>query len=89
MFTTDVNGTLTAFPVGGTPGNLQSKQQLVRIQYWARRCREVHLQPVDLFGMCKRKDELVDNPINAHCSAHKLQFRIIGIIEDEMVPVEV
>lgn len=80
MLTMAVNGMRRYFPVGGIPGILAS-------QYRSER-QHRYSQPVDLFVMCKAKDELVDNPINAHGSADELKGCIIGVVEYEMIQIE-
>lgn len=39
--------------------------------------------------MCKTKLELINHPINSNRSAGKFKLRIVRIIEDKVVPVEV
>lgn len=54
----------------------------------ARRKRWGYPQPVNLFVVCETKDELVDHPIDAHSSANEFKCCVIGIVEDEMVEIE-
>lgn len=50
---------------------------------------EDDLQPGNLLVVRKAKDELVHNAVYPDRSTNKLKRRIIGIIPDEMMPVEV
>lgn len=38
--------------------------------------------------MCEGEDELVDDPIDANSSTDKFKSRIIGIVKDEVIKVE-
>lgn len=57
--------------------------------YWGKRVELNDLQPIQLPVMGKFKDELVDDAVNAEASADQLCLGIGGIVEDEVVPVEV
>lgn len=38
--------------------------------------------------MSQTEDELIYDPIGAHGAAHELEARIVGVVEDEVVEVE-
>ena len=48
-----------------------------------------HSQPVNHHIMREAENELVDDPVNAHCPTHKLQCSVLRVVEDEMIPIEV
>lgn len=83
MLTIAVNGIRRGFPVGGTPGMLLGSDCV-----HCKDNRDYYSQPVYLLVMCEAKDELVDNPIDAHGSADKLQRCVIGVVEDEVIQIE-
>lgn len=48
-----------------------------------------NLQPVNGLAMGKLVDEFVNDTVDADCSADQLKLRVIGVLENEVVPVEV
>lgn len=50
--------------------------------------RHANSQPINLPFMREFEDEFINHPINANSPANQLQFRIIRIVEDEVVAVE-
>jgi hypothetical protein len=78
-----MKGIRSFFPVGGIPGILVI--MLMNIH----RASSFYLQPIDLGVMGHGKDELVANTIYAYCTANNFHSCVLGVIEDEMVPVEV
>jgi hypothetical protein len=47
------------------------------------------VQPVNNFVVREAEDELVDHAVDAYCSTDELELRVFGVIEDEMMAVEV
>ena len=46
-------------------------------------------QPINNFVVRKAEDELVDHAVDAHGPAHELELSVLGVVEYEMVAVEV
>ena len=46
-------------------------------------------QPINLPIMREAEYELVYHSIDANCAAHELERGIVGVVEDEMMAVEV
>lgn len=38
--------------------------------------------------MSKAEDEFINNPVNANCAADEFQVRVIRVVENEMIQVE-
>ena len=47
------------------------------------------LQPIDLPVMCEAELKLINDSINSNCPTGELELRIIRIIENEVVPIEI
>jgi hypothetical protein len=47
------------------------------------------VQPVNNFVVREAEDELVDHAVHTYCSTDELELRVFGVIEDEMMAVEV
>jgi hypothetical protein len=46
-------------------------------------------QPINNFVVRKAEDELVDHAVDANGPAHELELSVLGVVEYEMVTIEV
>ena len=79
-------GSSQYFPVGGIPGALLLGQHLHKSFH---EITNGYVQPIDLSIMCKAENKLINDSIDSYGPADEVQCSIIGIIEDEMVSIEI
>jgi len=46
-------------------------------------------QPINNFIMRKAEYKLINHAIYTNCSTHELKLRVLGVIEDKMITVEI